>query len=74
MKRFSEKVKLCRHTGLDRAFDIMVETFKIIKIHQMQLQKSDPTKNIELDCNEILRVAVAVSSYLVLLLLFVMKY
>lgn len=61
---FSEKIKLCRHTGLDRAFDIMAETFKIIKIHQMQLKKAEPKKKIEMDCNEILRQAVIVSLYI----------
>ena len=61
----AEKIKLCRHTGVDRAFDIMVETFKYIKIHQMQLKKANPKKVIELDCNKILRQAVIVSSVIV---------
>lgn len=56
--RFIEKIKLCRHTGVDRAFDIMVNTFKYIKIHQMQLKKANPKQKIELDCNEILKQAV----------------
>ena len=58
---FSEKIKLCKFTGVDRAFDIMVETMKLIKIHQMYLKKANPDKEIELDSNEILRKAVIVS-------------
>ena len=58
---FSEKIKLCKFTGVDRAFDIMVETMKLIKLHQMQLKKANPDKEIELDSNTILRKAVMVS-------------
>ncbi|KAL5262599.1 hypothetical protein ACHWQZ_G008113 [Mnemiopsis leidyi] len=56
--RFIEKIKLCKFTGVDRAFDIMVETMKLIKLHQMQLKKANPDKEIELDSNTILRKAV----------------
>lgn len=57
----SEKIRWKKQSGLDRAFDILAETFQLIKLSQIALQRVKPNEKIELDCNIILDEAVAVS-------------
>ena len=56
--RFIERLKLCRHTGLDRAIDIMAQAFQLMKLSQMQHAKENPDAKVELDCRRILDIAV----------------